>query len=77
VTVAAKLGEFTAGKTGKVHFLRVNRRNLAKEKIVRKISSPSRIPAMSYLCKTGASGLGTWAKGSIAPVFASELHAVH
>jgi len=32
VIVAARLGQYTAGETGKGQFLRRNRRNLAKEK---------------------------------------------
>jgi len=35
---AAKSGQFTADETGKPQFLRGNRRNLAGEKVVRKIS---------------------------------------
>jgi len=32
--------QFTVGEAGKVQFLRGNRKNLAKERIAREISSP-------------------------------------
>jgi len=48
VTVAAKSGQFTAGKTGKGQFLWGNRWNLAEERVVRKISSPSKIASVPY-----------------------------
>jgi len=38
-TVTAKSGQFTAGKMGKGRFLWRNRRNLARVRIIRKISS--------------------------------------
>jgi len=50
VTVAAKLGQFTADETGKGQFLRGNRRNLVGERVARKILSPQRIASVSNLC---------------------------
>jgi len=41
--VAAKSGKFTAGETGKGQFLLISLRSLAKERIVRKISSRGRV----------------------------------
>jgi len=49
VTMTAKSGQFTADKTGKSQFLRGNRRNLAGEGVVRKISSPQRVASVSNL----------------------------
>jgi len=49
VTVAAKSGQFTAGEAGKGQFVRGNRRNLAKEKVVRYILSPRRIAGVPNL----------------------------
>jgi len=50
VTEAAKSGQFTADKTRKSQFLRGNRRNLAGEGVMRKISSPQRVASVSNLC---------------------------
>jgi len=58
VTVAAKLGQFTADETGKGKFLRRNRRSLAGEEVVRKISSPQRGASVSNLCN----GRSQWAR---------------
>jgi len=49
MTVAAKSGQFTADETGKGQFLRGNRRNLAREGVVRKISSPKRVASVPNL----------------------------
>jgi len=72
VTVVAKSGQFIADDTGKGQFLQENRRNLAEEGVVRKISSPKSETGVPNLCNYGASGLGIWIKGSVAPVLASE-----
>jgi len=67
--VAAKSGQFTADETGKGQFLCRNRKNLAEERVLRKISYRSRIAGIPYLCNGRASKLETWAKGrSVAPV---------
>jgi len=50
VTVAAKSRQFTADETGKCQFLRGNRRNLAEDGVVRKISSPRRVASVPNLC---------------------------
>jgi len=44
------VGQFTADETGKGQFLRENRRNLAGEGVVRKISSPQRVANVSNFC---------------------------
>jgi len=48
--MAAKSRQFTADKTGKGQFLRRNRRNLAREGVMRKILSPQRVASVSNLC---------------------------
>jgi len=60
------LFEFTTDKTGKGQFLRGNRRNLAGEGAVRKISSPQRVASVSNLCNRRSEGQGTWVTGSVA-----------
>jgi len=72
VTVAAKSGQFTADETGKDQLIRGNRRNLAGEGVVKKISSSERVASVPNFCMVGASGQGTWVKGSVASVLASE-----
>jgi len=49
-------------QTGKTSSSEENRRNLAKERVVR-FTSPGHIAGITYLC---------WAKGSVALVLASE-----
>jgi len=61
--VAEKSEQFTADETRKGQFLRENRRNLAGEGVVRKISSPDRVAIVPNLC------IGR--KGSVAQVLAS------
>jgi len=46
VIVATK-GQFTADEIGKGQFLRRNLRNLAREGVVREISSPKRVASVS------------------------------
>jgi len=58
VTVAAKSGQFTADETGKGQFFQGNRRYLAKEGVVRKISSPRRVAGMPNLCNERAGNMG-------------------
>jgi len=62
------LGQFIVGETGKRQFLWVNRRNLAEEKFVRKISSSGSVANMPYLCndrgqKAGNMGEGEYCSG--------------
>jgi len=52
VIMAAKSRQFTADKTGKSQFLGGNRRNLAGEGVVRKISSLQRVASVSNLCNS-------------------------
>jgi len=56
VTVTSKSGQFIADETGKGQFLRGNRRNLAGEGVVRKISSPRRVASVPKL----RNGRGQW-----------------
>jgi len=52
-------GQFTAGETGKGQFLGRNRRNLEKERIVRKTSSLGSMKVCLIFAMAGASGLGS------------------
>jgi len=73
--VAAKSGQVTADETGKGQFLRGNRRYLAGEGVVRKISSLKGVASVPHLCNgrcQWAGNNGTLVKGSVAPVLASE-----
>jgi len=53
VTVVAKSGQSTAGEVGKGQFLGRNRRNLAKERIVRMILFPGSVAGVPNLCNDG------------------------
>jgi len=46
MTAAAKSGQFTAGEVGKAQFIGGNRRNLAKEKIMRDFVSRSLVVSL-------------------------------
>jgi len=72
VTVAPKLGQFTTDEIGKGQFLGGNRRNLAEEGVVRKISSPKREADVPNLSNDGGQRAGNMGKGSVAPVLASK-----
>jgi len=50
VTVEAKSGQFTTSKTGKGQSLWGNRKNLAEERVERKVLSSGSIAGMPYLC---------------------------
>jgi len=47
--ILLKSGQFTEDETGRGHFLRENRRYLAEEGVVRKISSPGRVAGVPNL----------------------------
>jgi len=63
-TTTAKSEQFTASETGKASsFEEIEGTWQKREIIMKKISSPCRIADMPYLY---------WAKGSVAPILASE-----
>jgi len=68
VTRAAKSGQFTADEMGKGQFPSTNRRNLAGEGVVRKISSLKRIVSVPNLCNGRGQWAGTWINGIVALV---------
>jgi len=72
VAVAAKSEQFTMSKTGKGQFFKRHRRNLAEERVVRKVLSSGSIAGMPYLCNDRANELETWEKKSAAAVLASK-----
>jgi len=65
VSVTAKSGRFTAAdKTGKGQIFRGNRRNMAEEAVVRKISSLRRVVGVVLnLCNDGGQWAGNIDKG--------------
>jgi len=63
VTVEAKQRQPTAVKTGKGQFLRGNRRNLARDGVARKSSSPQRVASVSNLCNSRSQGAGNTGNG--------------
>jgi len=66
--------KFTTDETGKDQFLRENRRNLAEEGVMRKISYPRRVADVPKLSNDRGQGAGNMGKGeSVAPVLASEF----
>jgi len=58
VTVTTKSGQITEGETGKGQFLWVNRRNLAEDRIERKISSPESIVSVFIFAMAKAESMG-------------------
>jgi len=68
----SEVGTVTADVTEKGQFLRRNRRNLAKQRAVRKISFPIRMAVCLIYAMTRASGMEIWAKGSVAPILTNE-----
>jgi len=73
VTVAAKSAQFTTDETGKVQFLRRNRRNLAREGVVRKISSPQRLASVSNLCNGRCQWAGNICNGECCSGFGKRV----
>jgi len=63
-----EVGPFTADKTRKGQFPRGNRKNLAGEGVVRKISSPKRVAGVQIFAMVGASGQQSWIKESVSPL---------
>jgi len=73
VTVAAKSGQFTADKAGKVQFLRGNRKNLAREGVVRKVSSPQRVASVPNLCNGRCQWAGNMSNGECCSGFGKRV----
>jgi len=73
MTVAAKSRQFTAHKTGKGQFLRGDRRNLAGEEVVRKISSPKKVSSVSNLCNSRSQWAGDMGNGECSYGFGKRV----
>jgi len=71
--VAAKSGQFTAGEIEKGQFLRRNRRNLAGEGVVRKISSPRRVTGVPTFCINLGHRVGNLGKGGCCSGFFKQV----
>jgi len=68
VTEVAKSGEFTTDETGKDQFFQGNRRNLAGEGFVKKISSPKRVANVPNLYNSRGQWAGNMGKGECCSV---------
>jgi len=73
VTVAAKSGQFTTDKTGKGQFLRGNRRNLAGEWVVTKISSGQGVAFGWNLCNSRSQWAGNMDNGECCSCFGKRV----
>jgi len=71
--VAVKSRQFTADKTRNGQFLRGNRRNLAGEGVVRKISSPQRIASVSNLYNSRSQWEGNMSNGECCSGFGKRV----
>jgi len=73
VTVAAKSGQFTADETGKCHFLQGNRRNLAGEGVLRKISFSQKVASVSNRCNGRYQWTGNMDSGECCSGFSERV----
>jgi len=71
--MSAKSGQFTADKTKKGQFLRGSQRNLAGQKVEKKISSPIRIAGVSYPCNDQGQWAGNVGKGKCCSGFVKQV----
>jgi len=73
MTLATKLVQFTADETGKGQFLRGNRRNLAGEVFMRKISFSKKVANVTNLCNGQGQWAGNMCKGECCSGFGKRV----